>query len=511
MRTKHAIKNITISIFSQVIIILLGFVSRKVFLDSLGTEYLGVNGLLTNVLSAMVLIEGGVGISIVYNLYKPLAEKDEYKIVSLVQLYKKVYRVLAGIMFVICLGLYPFMNNIMKMDNELPGMTIVYWIFVGKSIFSYLYGYKWALINADQKGYVLARTNLIFQIVSMIGKIVILKVTKNYIVYLIIEFVIFVGQNLFNSSVVNKRYPYIKTKENHVIDSETTSNIKNNVKAMFIQNIGSYAIFGTDNILISAFISVKAVGLYSNYTMIISQLASLLNPIIGGIGAGVGNMIATEDKEKTYLVFKITYLVSFWIYSLSTIFLYNLLEPFIIFWIGEQYILDRFTLIILLINFYLTGMRGSIGTFKSKAGLFSQDKYASLIEGIVNLIASLIFIKYFGLVGVFLGTTVSYIGLSFWNQPRIVYKEFFKKSVKEYFFQYLVFAFIALITLFITTFICNIFIIDYGFISLVLRGLICVIIPNCIYLAIFYKLEEFKYLKSALKGVLPNVKTKFKK
>ena len=511
MRTKHAIKNISISLFSQIIIILLGFISRKVFLDSLGAEYLGVNGLLTNVLSAMVLIEGGVGISIVYNLYKPLGENDEYKIVSLVQLYKKVYRVLAGIMFIICIGLYPFINRIMKMDSELPWMSVVYWIFVGKSIFSYLYGYKLALINADQRGYVLEKNNLIFQIVSMVGKIIILKVTRNYILYLIIEFIIFICQNVVNSMIVNKRYPYIKTKEKHIIDIETTKNIKKNVKAMFIQNIGSYIIFSTDNILISVFISVSAVGLYSNYSMIIGQLASLLSPIIGGIGAGVGNMIATEDKDKTYLMFKVTYLVSFWIYSLSSIFLYNLVEPFIKLWLGEQYVLGKFTLIIILVNFYLTGMRQTIVTFKSKAGLFSQDKYVMLIEGIINLIASLIFIKHFGLVGVFLGTIVSYLMLSFWNQPRIVYKAFFEKPLREYFMKYIEFTVIALITLAITTFTCNMIISGDTFTSLMARGIICIIVPNFIYFLIFYKVAEFKYLMAALSNMLPPLKLNFKR
>ena len=324
MRIEHSIKNISMSIISQVVIILLGFISRKIFINSLGSEYLGINGLLTNVLSAMVLIEGGIGISIVYNLYKPLAEDDRPKIIALIKLYKKAYFVLAIIMLCISYSLYPFLNKLMKTDSDIPGLGIVYFLFVMKSVCSYLYAYKWAIINSDQRGYHLAKNNLIFQVISMISKIIILLISKSYILYLIIEFIIFIIQNNVNSRLVDKLYPYLKTKENYTIDYETKNSIKKNVKAMFIQNIGSYAIHSTDNIIISSIINVSVVGIYSNYTMIIGQLSSLVSSIIGGISNSVGNLIATESTEKVYSVFKISYFISFWVYSFSTIFLYNL-------------------------------------------------------------------------------------------------------------------------------------------------------------------------------------------
>lgn len=495
-------KNIGISIFSQVIIILLGFVSRKVFLDSLGTEYLGVNGLLTNVLSAMVLIEGGMGISIVYNLYKPLADNDEEKIIALVQLYKKVYMLLATIVLLICCAMYPFLNILMKSSEGVKGITIVYIIFVIKSVLSYIYSYKWVLINADQRGYVLAKNNLIFQVISMVGKIAILMITNNYILYLLLELGLFIIQNIVNSKIVDKRYPYIKTKKKYAIDKYIKDNINKNVKAMFIQNIGSYAIFSTDNIIISAFINVKSVGLYSNYSMVMGQLASLLTPVIGGISNGVGNLIATEDNNKTYSIFKVVNFVAFWIYSLCSIFLFVLLEPFIDWWLGEGYLLSKITFLILLINFYMSGMRSVVNIFKSKAGMFAHDKYAPIVEGIINIVASIFFIKYLGLAGVFLGTTVSFIAISFWNQPRIIYKELFRESVLSYFKKYVFYLLITIGIGFITSSICNFVISGYSFISLVIRGLICLILPNSIYLILFHKTTEFKYLLNSLEVLL---------
>lgn len=498
MRTKNAVKNISMSLIAQVVIIILGFVSRKVFIDNLGTEHLGINGLLTNVLSMMVLIESGIGISIVYNLYKPLAEENKEKITALVNLYKKSYRVLAFIMLGVSIILYPLLGKIMETDNKIQGLLLVYSIFVIKNIISYLNAYKWALINADQKGYVLTRNNLIFQVVTTISKILVLMITQNYLLFLLIELLIFIVQNFVNTKSVKRMYPYLYYKNNYNIDSETKNNINKNVRAMFLHNIGGYLVFSTDNILISAFINVSVVGLYSNYTMIIGQLAGLISPIIAGIGAGVGNLIATEDEGKVYEIFKTTFFISFWIYSFAAIFLYNLLEPFINWWIGEGYLLNKFVFLVILLNFYINGMRSVIGTYKSKAGLFIQDKYMPVIEGLVNLVMSLILVKYLGLVGVFLGTTISTLAIPFWNQPRIVYKVLFKKSSCSYFIEYLFYFSLTLVVGYITSFLSNYFINGYTFLSLINRGMICVLIPNIIYLILFFKKKEFQYLYNSI-------------
>ena len=493
MRTKNSIKNIYISILTQIIITLLGFVSRKVFLDSLGTEYLGVNGLLSNVLSMLSLVEGGIGTSIVYNLYKPLAENDEPRIIALVQLYKKLYGILAIIIFGLSLTLYPFLGILIKDGSTISSINIIYFIFVFKNMISYLNAHKWSLINADQKGYILAKYNLIFSVVTTISKIIVLLITNNYILFLLIEAAIFIIQNLWNGKVVNERYSYIRTKKKYIVEKDVKNNLITNVKALFLHNIGSYCIFGTDNILISAFISVKAVGLYSNYTMIISQLSSLLTPILGGIGASVGNLIATESKEKSYEVFNVTYFVNFWIYSVCVIFLYNLLEPFIEWWLGSGLLLDKLTFLTVLINFYISGMRNSIITFKSKAGIFDNDKYIPLIESLINLGSSIILVNYFGLAGIFMGTTISTITMPLWIQAKLVYNNIFNKSVKKYFEKYVIYLIITILVGSLTTYICSLISFN-GFISLIVKGVICMVIPNIIYLIIFYRTKELQQI-----------------
>ena len=497
MRTKNSIKNMYVNILSQIIIILLGFLSRKVFIDNLGAEYLGVNGLLTNVLSMLSLVEGGIGVSIVYNLYKPLSEDDGPKIIALVQLYKRVYLCLSVLIFVLSILMYPLLGVVVKDSSSIPHIGLVYIIFVIKNIISYINAHKWSLINADQKGYVLAKYNLIFNIITTISKIIILQVTKNYVLFLTIEIFIYIIQNIYNGSIVNRRYPYIKTREKYFVDKEIKENLISNVKALFLHNIGSYCVLGTDNLLISVFINIKSVGLYSNYTMITGQMSSLINSVLGSISASVGNLIASEGKQKIYDIFNVTYLVNFWIYSVSAIFLYNLLEPFINWWLGRGLLLDKLTFMTVLVNFYIMGMRSTILTFKTKAGIFTNDKYVPLIESIVNLGTSLILVKYMGLSGIFLGTTISTVCISVWTQSKLVYNKVFDKSVYEYFKKYIFYIVLTIITVYTTNLIC-LNIADNTFIALIIRGIICITIPNIIYILIFYRTKEFKYILSVI-------------
>ncbi len=507
MRVNNSMKNIYISVLAQIIITFLGFFSRKVFLDNLGSEYLGINGLLTNILSMLSLVEGGIGTSIIYNLYKPLAEKDEKKVISLVQLYKKLYGILSLVIFTLSIIMYMFLENFIKGETTVPFIGVVYFILVLKNVVSYLNAHKWSLINADQKGYIIAKYNLVFNIIATILKIIVLQVTQNYILYLLVELGIFILQNIYNGKIVNDKYPYIKIKQKYNVDKATKENLIVNVKAIFLHNIGSYCIFGTDNILISSFVGLTTVGIYSNYTMITNQLSALINTVMNGIEASVGNLIATESKEKSYKIFKVTYLINFWIYSLIVIFLYNLLEPFINWWLGKGLLLDRLAFVFILVNFYLTGLRSSINIFKSKAGIFVNDKYLPLIESVINLGVSIVLVKYFGLAGIFMGTTISTISIPLWTQSKLVYNKVFDKSVLEYFKRYIFYIIIALMTGIVTTYTCGLVSGD-GFISLIQKGLVCAISVNLIYILVFYKTDEFKYILNIVKPIIRKVKNK---
>ncbi|RLQ96274.1 lipopolysaccharide biosynthesis protein [Falsibacillus albus] len=511
MRTRNSMKNILIGIAAQIIITLLGFVSRKVFLDSLGANYLGLNGLLTNVLSFLALVEGGVGASIVYSLYQPLAENNRPKIIALVQVYKKAYQAIALIVIALSILLYPFLGLLIQKSDPVSYVRIVYFLFVAKNIVLYLNAHKVSLITADQKGYVLVRINLFFQIMSLMLKIFLILYTKNYALYLLLELIIFVVQNIYYGKIIEHRYPFVRTKSRYRLGEDEKPGLIRNIKALFLQNLGTYFVFGTDNILIGSLIGLVAVGVFSNYTMIIAQLNILLAPFMNGVSESVGNMIALESKEKSHSLFKVIYLLNFWIYSVSFIFLYNVLQNFISWWLGEEYLLNSFALIVLLSNFYITGMRGAATIFKTKAGIFTQDKYVPLLEALVNLIASVLLGRYFGVAGILLGTAISTLCTAFWNIPRLVYKYYFEKSVWMYFKQYIFYLVLTSGACWITYYMNQFMVNGHGFSAILLKGMVSLLVPNVLYVIIFYPTAEFQYVKQTISTMIVsrNLKSTF--
>lgn len=511
MRTKNSLLNITAGLGNQIIITGLSFFSRTVFINSLGIEYLGINGLFTNLLAMLTLAEAGLGASIMYSLYKPVAENDQNRIQILMNFYRKAYMVIALIILVLGLSIMPFLNFIIK-DTSVDNISLIYLIFLLNTVTPYLYVHKNSFLNVCQKGYIVTVIYSISSIISTCIKIGILHYTQNYILFLIIDSAITISNSIILAIIVNKMYPYLKNKVTGKLDRETKNGLIKNVKAIVLQNIGNYLVFGTDNIIISSFVSVTAVGLYSNYNMLIEISRTFINQIFNNIYHSVGNLVTKETRDKVYSVYKVYRFLNFWLYSLFTIFLAILLEPFISLWIGSQYLMSKSVLVVLMICFYERGMRSSITTIKTTAGIFHEDRYVPLIQAGVNLVFSIFLVKYIGILGVFLGTLISALAVPFWTTPYFVYKKVFQKPLINYFLNYSYYVIVGFATFLITRTICNLIPSENMF-HLVLIAIVCLIIPNTIYILIFYKTEEFKYLLVIIRNILGmlQMKMKFKK
>jgi O-antigen/teichoic acid export membrane protein len=500
MRTKQSILNISAGLGSQLLITILSFFSRTVFIHTLGLDYLGVNGLFTSILAMLTLAEAGIGSSIVYSLYKPVADNDKHTINALMQLYKKAYMVIALVVLLLGLGLMPFLHLFVK-DTHVTHLHLIYLIFLINTVAPYLFQHKISFLNVYQRGYIITGIYSISSILSMLLKIGILQFTQNYILYLIIDSVITLTNGVIIFFLVDRIYPFLKEKTKTVLDTVVKSGIIKNIKAILLQNVGNYLIFGTDNIIISSFISVAAVGLYSNYNMLIDICRTFINQIFQNIYHSVGNLVAKETQDKIYSVYKVYWLVNFWLYSFLSIFLYVIAEPFIKLWLGSSFIMGKTVLIVLVIVFYEKGMRNSITTVKTTSGIFHEDRYAPLCQAVINLGFSIWLVQYWGIVGVFLGTLLSALAVPLWTTPYLVYKKIFNKPLRMYYVTYCFYVCIGLGACLVTSLISSLIIPDNLF-KLTLIGMIAVIIPNFIYVAVFRKTEEFKYIWSIIQRLL---------
>lgn len=491
-RIKNSVKNSLIGLIGQIIGLILNFVSRTIFINILGMDYLGISGLFTNVLSVLSLAELGFNSAITYSMYKPLADKNEDTITALMSLYKKTYNIIGVIVAVIGVMIIPFLDIIAKGANNVENIILIYILFLLNSVISYFFSYKAAIITADQKNYIVIINQYIFQIIRIIIQTITLILTHSYILYLIIQVSSIFIENLFISKKSDKLYPYLKKNKTKILDIKIKSKIIKNVKAMICHKIGSVAVIGTDNILISAFIGVYWVGIYSNYLLIITAIKNIVNQIFTAITASIGNLNAIETREKQQEVFNNVLFMNFIVYGNCSIILMILINPFIKIWIGNEFVMNYYIVFVIIVNFYITGMRKTTLTFKDAYGLFWNDRFKPLFEAVINLIVSIIMLKIFGIIGVFIGTLASTILTGFWIEPYIVYKYGFKASVNKYFEKYLRYGGVTIITGIISNYLTN-WINTNNILCIFIKGIFLAFIINSIFILCFINSNELKY------------------
>lgn len=494
MRIKNSMKNIIFGLGGQIFTTLLSFISRTIFIYVLGGEYLGVNGLFSNILSMLSLAELGVGSAIIYNMYKPLAEKNKEQLKSLMKLYKNAYTLIGITIALIGLAITPFLNFIIKDKPDIPYLTVIYLLFLLNSVVSYFFIYKSSLIIADQKNYIVTIQRQKFMLIQTILQIIILLTTKNYIIYLLIQIICSFLLNLSLSKRADKIYPFLKERNVRSLNKNNKNEIFKHVAAMMSHKVGGVVVNGTDNILISSFIGVFWVGLYSNYVMITQIINKFLGEIFNALTASIGNLNAENNREKSFNIYKKILFINFWLYGLSTICLLILFNPFIKLWIGEKFLLDQSVVLIIVLNFYLMGMRQTTMTFNTTLGLFWNDRYKPWAEAIINIIVSIFLMKKIGAIGVLLGTTVSTITTSFWVDPYILFKYGFKRKLAIYFKDYARYSIITLMAGIISYYSVGL-IEGNNLVSLLLKGLIVVLIINSVFFLCCFKSDEFKYIK----------------
>ena len=500
-RTKNAALNISSNVLVLIIKTVFVFITRTTFIYCLGKESLGLNGLFTNILSMLSLAELGIGQAINFSLYKPLSEKNNNNISKLMSFYRKIYRVIGIIVLTFGIILIPFLQYLIKDLNTIKNVYIIYLLFLINSVFTYFISYKETLIIADQKRYELLKIEALFTILLNTLQIIFLLITKNFIVYLIIQFITTFIQRIITNVYISKKYNNIDFKCKEKIDESDKEIIKKNVKAMIFHKIGDYCINGTDNLIISSFINIVTVGIYSNYLTIISLLNSFVLTIYNGLTASLGNLIATENSNKRYTVFKKMNFISFLIHGLLFVLLITIFNDFITIWIGKDYCLSFDIVLAIMISFYLTGMRVPCGVAKSAAGIYDIDKYSPILQSIINLFISIFLVKRIGLLGVILGTIVSSIALPSWQRPYIVYKYILHQSSKEYFIDYIKYLLIIAVDSIVSLYLCNYILLSSLLLTIIIKALISLIIYSTTIFIFYRHSDEFTYINKFIRGV----------
>ncbi len=497
MRTKYSLRNSITSFISNIVLLIVTLVSQRVFIDILGIEYLGLNGLFSNVLTMLSLFELGIGSAIIYHLYKPLAKNDIKSIKSLVLFYKKTYNIVILVMFLVGLLILPIVPFFAK-TNVNVNIYLVYLLYLIYTLMSYFIAYKRSLIIADQKNYINNIIHMIYLIILNVLQLVILFITKNYYLYICVKILCVFLENVITSIIASKMYPYLKNKEKLELSRNIKNDITNKVKALFIHKLSAVIKYGTDSIMISIFFGLKLVGIYTNYYYIMYTVNTIFSGIVSNVSASVGNLLVEKDLNKRYLIFKKINFLNFYISIFTSSCILVLSQDFITIWVGDKYLLSFFTLVILVINFYQVMMRNAYLTFKDAAGIWVEDRIVPVLEIILNITFSIVLLKLFGIVGIFLGTLISTIPVWFYSYPKFVYKKIFNKDsvyyVKDNIIQIISFIFIIISCYLLSNLFSN----NNIYIELIVRGLITVFVSSVLFIIIFRNTDEYKYYKEMI-------------
>ena len=513
-RTNAVIKNSLWGVISKVVNMILGFVSRTIFIYYLGVTYLGINGLYTEILAMLSLTELGFGTALIVAMYKPVAENDREKILQLLVFYKRVYRIIAITIAGVGLALLPVLQYIVKGADglALSNLRLYFLFYLANTVIGYFVSYKFSYVNALQKGYIVTGISLVVNVITIVIQSISIVLTRNFIVYVSIQTAILLIANVFKIIYLNRKFPILREKPKRELTKDERAPIYREVKGLALQQFSSVAIHSTDNIIISALtgLGVAAVGLISNYTLLISSVLGFVVILFNSLVASFGNLVATSTTDHYRRTFLDLNLVNFWLYGFCSIAFFVLVPPFIMLWIGESYLVDNTSFVLIILNCYLQGQSTIYNNVRISKGNFNKDKWISFAQALINLVISVIGAHYLGLVGVYIGTIASRAFFVV-ARPIATYRFMTDKSPWDYFSRFIKYFGATVFAGAVTYFVCSYVLATVNIWTFILAAVVVAALPNVIFLALFFRDAEFKSVVRRALNIIGSVLKKDEK
>lgn len=500
-RTKNSIFNVGTSLGGQLLSIILNFAVRTVFIYTLGKEYLGLNGLFSSILTMLSLTELGFGTAISFKLYKPLANGDDKRVRVLMKFYKKAYRIVGVTIFIIGLCLIPMLPFIIKDYDSLAllgiNATMIFMLHILRSVSSYLFfAYRSAVMRANQKKYILDMVGYVITLLTSITKILVLIIWKDFVLYTATVIVFNILQNLINAMIAKRYYPQFFMKEKDDISKEEVRDLLKDCGALFVYKVNGVVLKASGNAVISIFLGLVAVGMYSNYLLFYQTAKRLLNKIYSAVQASVGNLFATETVEKQYRFFQVMNFLTIVLFGTIGAGIAICADEIIKAWIGTEYVIEWPFSILIGIELVVHGLKLNLQQIRNVSGAFRQMWYRPLMGILINLGVSIWMVQIYGVYGVIIGTIIADVLTYFTVDPRIIHKFSFNnyRPVSEYYKKNLLYLIILFSICSLDIWLCRIFFLNHGWLSIILHGMIVAMTVPTIFFFLYWKSHECQYL-----------------
>ena len=495
-RLKNSRRNVVSGFVKQIVAIILTFIIRTTIIFSLGAEYQGLSSLFTSILHALNLTELGFSAAVTYVLYKPIAEEDYATICSILAFLKKTYRIIGAIILLIGLMIMPFLKLLIKGDYPHDiNIYVLYLLFLANSVVSYLvFAEKNTFLTAMQRVDIVSKAYTVANIAGKILQVLALIVIRNFYVYVVMIIIASIANNILVEILSRKSYPNIKAYGN-IPDGVKTELIKH-VKAVFLNKIGDAARNSFDNSIISSFIGLAAVTAYDNYYYVFASIYGVMGMIVHSVRASIGNSLVNESVDKNYKDLLSFSFIFMWIVGWCTISMFVLYQPFMYIWMkgDEELILCFRDMALFCLYFYTISMAYTKNAYLESEGLFFESRWLYVLEAVGNLVLNIVLCHLLGTTGILIATIFTIFIFNFAGGTGVLFKYYFKRKPNKFTLHHLFYFFI---TVFggLLTYAVSEYITVGGIYGLFLKAVLCLFLPNIIYLLCYFKFSEFSNIK----------------
>lgn len=501
-RTKNTILNAIGGMAVRMFGFLSTFITRTVFLHILGIEYAGVSSVFSDVLTVLSFAELGIGTAITYALYRPIAQNDQEQIARLMNVYRKIYAAIAGVIFVLGLCVLPMLKYVITDAPTIKeDIRLIYVLYLSNTAVSYLFIYKSTFLVAAQKDYLVSKYKIVISAIKMVAECVILFVFRNFVVYLLLTIAFSFAQNVIIAMVAEREFPILKKRCDGKLSDEEKNKLVDDTKALALYKVSGTVLNGTDSIVTASVLGTATVGILGNYNLLANQVYYFVSTLFSATSASIGNLAAMSDGEHQYRIFQRILFMGFWIYCFCATCLWTLLNPFMFVWQKGNYMFAPSVVALLVVEFYMKGMLSPVSQFRTSNGLFVQGKYRPVIMAGINILTSIALARRIGVAGIILGTIISRVSTQMWYDPWLIYRNVFKKNVLCYFRTYIGYAAITVLSCWLTSTILSFLCPDEGMLKVLVGMVICLIVPNCFVISVFRKNPYFVETFSLIKNI----------
>ena len=432
MDKKKSILNVTVSVGSRLIIMVLAIAVKRSLIRTCGNDVNGLNSLYLSIIGFLTVAELGVGSAISFCMYRPIVEGDIKKVSALYHLFRKWYQAVGTIMLMAGLALMPVLHLFAKDYAQLDvNLHVTLVLILVSVVATYLFGAKTALINAYKNNYITIAIDSGSMVVQYLLQLVVLWLTKSFVAYLACRIITVLIQWYLTNRVTQSSHTDIISGSG-TLDRDTRRTLVEKIKAMFIHKVGSLLVNTVDSIVISVFIGVVALGEYSNYTSIQMSMNMLLKLVFTSLMSVVGHMYVQQSREAFQKYHELFHMGNFVLGTVFYLGYFAVIDPLIAILFGEDLVMERTVSMVITMNGFVQFMRMSTLVFRDATGSFYHDRWKPLAEGTVNIVLSVLFVRWIGVTGVIVATIVTNLLICHVVEPFVLFKNAFECSPLRY-------------------------------------------------------------------------------